>query len=84
MNYKDYHIDGNPEQEIFIGKKYKVKADISTCFPSIYTHAIPWALVGKNNAKENRNSKKEYYNMIDSSCTVAKRQRNAWNFNRTT
>ena len=67
MNYKDYHIDGNPEQEIFIGKKYKVKADISTCFPSIYTHAIPWALIGKNNAKGNRNSKKEYYNMIDSS-----------------
>ncbi|MDA3966735.1 RNA-directed DNA polymerase [Helicobacter sp. WB40] len=67
MNYDSYKIDGSPEQEIFIGKRYKVKADISNCFPSIYTHAIPWALVGKEKAKENKNKDKDklYYNEID-------------------
>ncbi len=66
MNYDNYKIDGSPEQEIFIGKRYKVKADISNCFPSIYTHSIPWALVGKIGAKKNKNNKKSYYNKIDS------------------
>ncbi|MBQ9876430.1 MAG: RNA-directed DNA polymerase, partial [Campylobacter sp.] len=61
-------IDGSPAQEIFIGKKYKIKADISNFFPSIYTHAICWALVGKEQAKIDRNNKKQlYYNKIDSS-----------------
>ncbi len=45
--------------------KYKVEADISRCFPSIYTHAIPWALAGKEIAKQN-SSNEEYYNLIDS------------------
>jgi hypothetical protein len=32
--------------------KYILKADIARFFPSIYTHCIPWALLGKNNAKQ--------------------------------
>ncbi|MCE3038215.1 RNA-directed DNA polymerase [Helicobacter anatolicus] len=69
MNFKNYKFDGAPEQEIFIGKRYKVKADISNCFPSIYTHAISWALVGKKMAKEDKNKGKDkpYYNEIDKS-----------------
>ncbi|WP_139451639.1 RNA-directed DNA polymerase [Campylobacter armoricus] len=68
MNFKNYKLDGSPEQEIRIGKKYKVKADISTCFPSIYTHSISWALVGKETSKKNKNDKKKlYYNEIDKS-----------------
>lgn len=66
MNFKNYKFDGAPEQEIFIGKRYKVKADISNCFPSIYTHSIPWVLIGKNGAKQNKNNKNLYYNQIDS------------------
>lgn len=27
--------------------KYFVHADIANCYPSIYSHSIPWALVGK-------------------------------------
>ena len=46
MNYSNWKTDGTPEPDLLIGKKYIVKADISTCFPSIYTHSIPWALVG--------------------------------------
>ena len=63
-NYKVYEIDGNPEQKIVIGKRYLVKADISNCFGSIYTHAIPWALVCKETAKQNR-GKSKWYNQID-------------------
>lgn len=66
MNSNDYKEDGAPEQKIFIGKKYKVEADISNCFPSIYTHSICWALVGIDTAKENVNNA-EWYNKIDNS-----------------
>lgn len=31
--------------------KFLLKADISRFFPSIYSHSIPWALMGKSNAK---------------------------------
>lgn len=65
MNYKTYKKDGNPEQKIIIGKKYLVKADISNCFPSIYTHSISWALVGKQTAKQNQHNKLKPYNKID-------------------
>ena len=37
-----------------MGSRYQVRADISSCFPSIYTHSIPWALHGRNRAKGNR------------------------------
>lgn len=32
-------------------KRYLLKADISRFFPSIYTHSIPWAVMGKSAAK---------------------------------
>ena len=50
--------------EISTGKFYRVEADISSFFPSIYTHSIPWALVGHQKAKSNWNSN-EWYNKLD-------------------
>ena len=51
MNYKNWRVDGNPESDLLIHDKgtsrFLVQADVSTCFPNIYTHSIPWALVGK-------------------------------------
>lgn len=64
MNYTNWELDGTPEPDLLIGKKFVVKADISNCFPSIYTHSLPWALVGKEIAKSNRN-KSEWFNQID-------------------
>lgn len=64
MNYKNFKYDGTLEPDIYLGKRYMVHADISKCYPSIYTHAIPWALVGKDIAKKNR-SQDEWYNVID-------------------
>lgn len=51
MNYKNFSSDGNPQDELIRFSRYKVSADISSCFPSIYTHAIPWAVKGKAASK---------------------------------
>ena len=64
MNYKKWESDGSPESELLIGKKYIVQADISTCFPSIYTHSLSWALIGKENAKHKRNGN-SWFNRLD-------------------
>ncbi|WP_202978663.1 RNA-directed DNA polymerase [Helicobacter sp. MIT 05-5294] len=65
MNYKNFEVDDYPEPNLLIGKKYLVKADISNCFPSIYTHAIAWALTEKSTAKECRRDNNKYFNQID-------------------
>lgn len=64
MNYENWKYDGTPEPDLLIGSKYIVHADISTCFPSIYTHSIPWALVGKEYAKTHRD-KTVWFNQLD-------------------
>lgn len=64
MNYKNHRTDDYPELDLRIGAKYLVKADISNCFPSMYSHALPWALVGKKDSKENK-EEEEWYNRLD-------------------
>ena len=72
MNYEgtDRWYKENLEQGYYLGCSHVVSADISTCFPSIYTHAIPWAAMGKEKAKKawkenikNRRSKKNKENL---------------------
>ena len=46
------------------GAYYVTSADISNFFPSIYTHSIPWALVGHEVAKKDHNPQK-WFNSID-------------------
>jgi hypothetical protein len=67
MNYKNWREDDSPIPDMLIGKRYLVEADISTCFPSIYTHAIPWALVRKDVAKQKRQNNL-WFNEIDQCC----------------
>jgi len=62
--------DKNPEEEIILLKKqlntkYFVNVDISNFFSSIYSHSIPWALIGKEKAKFNQNASNDWYNRID-------------------
>lgn len=66
LNYKNCKEDGDPLLDFSIGKRYVVKTDISQCFSSIYTHAIPWAIVGKDEAKSERT--KGWHNRIDWFC----------------
>lgn len=69
MSYnRHWETDGTPEVDLLGANRYVVKADISNCFPSIYTHAISWALVGKENAKKEKKSDSEWYNEIDKAC----------------
>ena len=67
MNYKNWRTDDSPVPDILIGKKYMVSADISTCFPSMYTHSLCWALAGKDAAKNNRN-RTLWFNELDHRC----------------
>lgn len=71
MNYDDWKNAGSPQDDLLIGNSYIVKTDISTCFPSIYTHSIPWALAGKEDAKKER-KKSMWYNNIDKECQNTK------------
>jgi len=70
MNYKGEERFPNEEEEICwrMSAKYVVKADIASCFPSIYTHAIPWALHTKSEAKAKTSDLKLYGNLLDK-CT---------------
>lgn len=67
MNHKNFCTDDYPEPNLLIGKRYVVKADISNCFPSIYTHSLSWALVTKEEAKKKSKptDNHEWFNKID-------------------
>lgn len=53
MGYKNWKTDCNPLPALLVGRRYLVHCDISKCFPSIYTHALDWAVVGREEAKRN-------------------------------
>lgn len=57
MNYKNWRLDGDPIPDVLLGARYCVSTDISKCFPSIYTHAVEWALAGKGEVKARRKQK---------------------------
>ena len=67
MNYKNFDDDGFPENDLLIRSNYIAKADISNCYPSIYSHSISWALIGKKDAKLKSGKKfnKEWFNKYD-------------------
>jgi len=51
MNYEDSETKTIRELNDGFGRRFKVNADISGCFTNIYSHSIPWAVVGINEAK---------------------------------
>ena len=67
MNYDNFQIDGPKEPTGIVSSKYVIKADISNCFSSIYTHSIPWALLGKSAAKALKPHSGHYTQIIDES-----------------
>lgn len=56
MNYKgaERFAVEEADVEMQMGAQFVVKADISKCFPSIYTHSIPWALGDRGLGKTDR------------------------------
>lgn len=69
MNYKGVERFQLEENEIqwMAGTKFLVEADIAACFPSIYTHTIPWALHEKNDVKKSSSLTKFAGNLLDKS-----------------
>ena len=67
MNYKGQGKWEEEElkQEYSLGRFYVVSADISACFPSVYSHSIPWAIEGKEEAKINKNNKEHWPSKLD-------------------
>lgn len=54
------------------GASHIVFADVKSFFPSIYTHALPWALVTQNTSKKNK-EQKHWFNQIDRAFSNCKR-----------
>ena len=55
------------------GCRFVVHTDIANCFPSIYTHAIPWALVTMSTAKKESGNPNMWYNRLDTAARRLKR-----------
>ena len=66
MNYKSISERvKNPILSFLKTARYCVKADISSCFPSIYSHALAWAIAGKDEAKKHIGDDSFWYNLLD-------------------
>lgn len=72
MNYRGSERWDQEEQELRFqtGAQYVVHTDISKCFPSIYTHSISWAFLGKSEAKKKSKDFTLAGNYLDKSCQV--------------
>ncbi|MCA9086094.1 MAG: RNA-directed DNA polymerase [Planctomycetaceae bacterium] len=58
--------------DLVSGQKYRVSVDVANCFPSLYSHSIPWALVGHEYAKTHR-APNLWFNQIDAGQRFLKR-----------
>ncbi|MFC2071088.1 antiviral reverse transcriptase Drt4, partial [Chloroflexota bacterium] len=65
MDYENSSQRHDRYYKLAFGKKFLVKSDISNFYPSLYSHAIPWALVGKSTSKQNRFDSSKWYNILD-------------------
>lgn len=61
--------------ELAFGKRFVAHTDIGNCFPSIYSHAVPWAAVGFQHAKTHKGHKYagEWFNQLDEKLRWTKR-----------
>lgn len=75
MDYEDSLEKTNRTLNIGFGKKFRVHTDIANCFPSIYTHAIPWATVGFAHSKAHKKREHDsiWFNRLDCCQRMIKR-----------
>ncbi|GFZ26166.1 RNA-directed DNA polymerase [Lactobacillus corticis] len=50
---------------LLIGHKFFFKMDFANFYHTFYTHAIPWILLGKKDAKDFRNDGQRFANLLD-------------------
>jgi hypothetical protein len=66
MSYQDRHGKEDIVSDIRLSARFLVETDISTCFPSIYTHSLEWAITSRDRAKDNlKNCRKEWGGDLD-------------------
>ena len=73
LEYESSMMKTNRELQSMFSRRFMVHADITNCFPTIYSHAVPWALVGFSTAKKDKYKKQEWFNQIDKSIRWLKR-----------
>ena len=72
MNYSSWITKTLGGLKLRLTSKFVAKADISSFYSSIYTHSIPWALVGLQTAK--RSDRRQWFDEIDQAFQAAKRK----------
>lgn len=73
--YNSISIDAgeeNNDPSLDFGSSYRVKTDITNFYHSIYSHSLPWALVGHSEAKKNREGT-HWFNAIDRDARACQR-----------
>ena len=66
MNYRRKDESFNPLiPDLVMGKRYEVHTDISSFFPSVYSHSLVWALESKIWAKQNKGKRDLWQNELD-------------------
>ena len=73
MTYEDTLWKRTHALKASFGMRFVVRADISNFFPSIYSHAIPWALVGIPESKKNKSKGAKWFNKLDKAVRQTKR-----------
>ena len=70
MGYKQWWADAEPLPAILIGRRFVVNCDVSRCFPSIYTHAIDWAIRGRKSSKARCREKSWAHELDDKTSAI--------------
>ena len=73
MDYEDGLTTIDRSLKEIFGMHFMARTDIANFYPSVYTHAIPWAVVGIENAKANKGKKELWYNQFDQAVQLNKR-----------
>jgi hypothetical protein len=73
MNYEDPTKKVVRSHNIAFARRFRVSTDIANCFNSIYTHSIPWAILGIQEAKKQKNNRSAWFNKLDENLRKTKR-----------
>lgn len=65
MDYEGAAEGRSRYYKLAFGKKFLAHTDIANCFPSLYSHSLPWALVGFITAKKNIGKPTVWFNKVD-------------------
>ncbi len=67
MDYESSRAKQQRANQMQFGCRFTAHADVANCFPSVYSHAVPWAVVGFAEAKSKQGPafKDLWFNQLD-------------------